>query len=253
MPKMTRAQLKVRMLRGLSGLTQEEFERAAGVEHVAHMEHGLRNPDAGQIARMCSSLNLTPENCEEMLRFYETRSAANAGRESVPVPEAPVVRDRTEWTIEAIVERWDARFAARRDRAAVCAADRERARRAWQDLSRLETVEDMAVVARVGRDFQTWAMVELLCGESLESSLAVGLAGLAVEIARRVKVSDGWRSRLLGFATLHLAKARHAAGETDAARRMVPEARNLWDAGLDPESRLDSRRFARLEAELAAG
>jgi transcriptional regulator with XRE-family HTH domain len=255
--KKTRAQLKVRMLRGISGLTQEELERAAGVEHIGHMEHGQRDPDAGQMARICSSLNLLPEDCEEMFRVYETRSAAYVARAGLPVPEAPVVRDRTVAMIEAILEEWEARMADRPDRAAACAADRERARRAWRELSGLETVEDMALVARVGLDYQTWAMVALLCDESLVSGIAARphgeTAGLAVEIARLVKGSDGWRRRLLGFATLHLAKARHAAGETDAARRMVPEARSLWDAGLDPETRLDPRRFARLEAELAAG
>jgi transcriptional regulator with XRE-family HTH domain len=252
------------MLRGLSGLTQEELERETGVENIAHIEHGLRDADAGQIARICSILNLTPDDCEEMLRFCETRSAANLMREVIPAPElapelAPEVRDRTAAAIEAILEEWEVRMAARPDRAALCAADRERARRAWRELSRLETVEDMSLVSRMGLDYQTWSMVELLCGESLVSGRAgtAGtpgeLAGLALEIARLVKVSDGWRSRLLGFATLHLAKAHHTAGDKETARRMAAEARNLWDEGLDPESRLDPGRFVRLEAELAAG
>jgi transcriptional regulator with XRE-family HTH domain len=251
----TRAQLKVRMLRALSGLSQEEFERETQVDNIAGMESGLRHPTAAQIARMCDSLNITPEGCETLFQDYEARAAkgggASAGVEPLRVPGgAP--------SIAAILEEAEARISqAGEERAATRTAEREQARGPWERLKALGSFDEMVLVARSAKELQTWAVVELICEESARAAASAesteharNLAELAVEIAGRIRASEGWRQRVRGFAMAHLANALKSAGNLDAARETMEEAERLWESGQDPEQILDPGRFLDLEASI---
>jgi transcriptional regulator with XRE-family HTH domain len=265
---LTRAQLKVRMLRALSGLSQEELERSAQVDNIAGMENGQRHPTAVQIARICETLQISPEDCETLLQDYEARvarhQAAKAGSGSAG-PEPPLVVSKGSVpSIAAMLEEAEERLGrAGEERAATRAAEREQARGPWERLQKLGSFDEMVLVARSSKELQTWAVVELICDESARMAGSAGSAGsgdrerarnlaeLAVEVAGRIRATDAWRQRVRGFAMAHLANALHAAGENDAARETMEEAERLWDSGQDPEQILDPGRFLDLEASIS--
>ncbi|MES1243480.1 MAG: helix-turn-helix transcriptional regulator [Acidobacteriota bacterium] len=256
---LTRAQLKVRMLRALSGQSQKEFEQATKVANVTGMENGQRHPTAAQIALMCESLGISTDDCETLLQDYEARvarhQAAKAGSGSAG-PEPPLVMPaNAQGTqgIASILEEAEARLGrAGEERAATRAAEREQAKGPWERLRRLESFDEMVLVARSSKELQTWAVVELICDESARmasagdresAGRARNLAELAVEVAGRIRATDAWRTRVRGFAMAHLANALHASGEGDLARETMEEAERLWEAGQDPEQILDPGRF----------
>jgi tetratricopeptide (TPR) repeat protein len=110
-------------------------------------------------------------------------------------------------------------------------------------------------VAKVSAAFQTWAMAERLCEESVTQASrdlerAAALARLAREVADRVPGPEGWRLRVRGFATAHAANALRVAGELKAADATMEEAKRLWHAGSDPDAVLDPGRLRDLEASL---
>jgi tetratricopeptide (TPR) repeat protein len=126
--------------------------------------------------------------------------------------------------------------------------------RLWKRLEPLSDGERLAVV-RFSPTFQTWALVERLCEESvvqasrdLERSAA--LARLAREVADRVPGPEEWRLRVQGFAAAHVANALRVAGKLKASDALMEEAKRLWHAGSDPEAVLDPGRLLDLEASL---
>lgn len=124
----------------------------------------------------------------------------------------------------------------------------------WKRLEPLSDGERLAVV-RFSPTFQTWALVERLCEESvvqasrdLERSAA--LARLAHEVADRVAGPEEWRLRVQGFAAAHVANALRVAGKLKASDARMEEAKRLWHAGSDPDAVLDPGRLLDLEASL---
>jgi hypothetical protein len=235
------------MLRALSGLPQEDFERSTQVENIGKLENGTRHPTAAEIARMCETLGITTEDCEILFQDYEARVAEYKASGAVG-PEPPAVSG-TLSEIGKLIEEAQARLErAGEERAAGRAGEREQARGPWERLRKLESFDEMVLVARSSKELQTWAVVELICNESArvapeDPERARNLAELAVEIAGRIRATEGWRTRVRGFSMAHLATALHAAGQSDAARETMEEAERLWDAGQDPEEILDPGRF----------
>jgi transcriptional regulator with XRE-family HTH domain len=257
---LTRGQLKTRVLRALSGLSQEDFERETQVENIAGIENGSRVTTASQVARMCPSAGLNPESCETLIQEYEALLAQSAHAEHrAPRPERRPSPEPA-MSIAGIIEAAEARISRHEEeRSARRAAERELARSSW-DRAKGLSFEDMALLARASREYQSWALVELICDESTQAGQQQGsaerardLAGLAVEIAGRVRASEGWCRRLRGFALAHLAKARHAAGDPGAARETFAEAERLWESGEDSDRVLGAGRFQGLKASLTAG
>lgn len=252
---LTRGQLKTRLLRALSGLSQDEFESETQVENIAGIENGPRQPTADQIARMCAAARLTPESCEELILNYEARVARTALQQSAAVsrrPERQPVQESAT-SIAGIIEEFEARISRHgEERRARRTAERELALDSWERAKGLG-FDDVALLARATREYRSWALVELICDESTEAGeRALDLAGLAVEIAGHVRGSAGWCRRLQGFALAHLASARHAAGDPGAARDTFAEAERLWKSGEDPDGILDAGRFSSLKASLKA-
>jgi transcriptional regulator with XRE-family HTH domain len=243
---LSRVQRKIRMIRILAGLSQEELERKAQVSNIAGLEGGSRKPTAAQMGRIAAAVDLTVEDCDEMLRDCDARMARN--REGAG-GERPVALGHRAALIMEVLAELDAR--SWRDISAIhregWAAERAHARDAWQRLRDL-TLEDTALVMRSSREFQGWAMVELICGESadavpVDAVRARDLARLAVEAIPRLRVIEGWRLRLHGFAMAHLAAALEAAGDREAAGPAFAEATRLWEAGWDPGGLLGAVRL----------
>jgi transcriptional regulator with XRE-family HTH domain len=136
--------------------------------------------------------------------------------------------------------------------------DRAEARESWERLRPLETLAEMSLVVRVAREFQSWAMVELLCEESIRAASkcvkrARMVAQVAVEVAQALRVPEGWQNSLRGYATSHLANAFRVGGNHEAADQAITEAKLLWEAGSDPDQLLDPGRLFDLEASLRRG
>lgn len=135
--------------------------------------------------------------------------------------------------------------------------DRERAEELWERLKEApeKTRED---VVRVAREFQRWALCERVCAESVTEASrdlqrSAALARLAQEIAERVPGPHGWRDRVRGYATAHVANILRVSGDLKGAEAAFVTAKHLWHAGSDPKAVLDPGRLPDLEASLRRG
>jgi transcriptional regulator with XRE-family HTH domain len=104
--------------------------------------------------------------------------------------------------------------------------------------------------------YRTWALCERVAAESIEAAAndageALKLAELALRIAELCPGSEAWRSRLQGYAGVHVANARRVGGTMPPAREAMVRAKKLWDAGAaaDP-GLLNEARVLWLEATL---
>ncbi|HKI03774.1 MAG TPA: hypothetical protein VKK31_17470 [Thermoanaerobaculia bacterium] len=131
---------------------------------------------------------------------------------------------------------------------------RERAEELWKRLKDLPE-ESRSAVVRIAGEFQSWALCERVCAESVTEASrkverAAGLARLAGEIAEEVRGPEGWRERLRGYAAAHAANVLRVSGDLRAADTAFERAKHLWRAGSDPASVLDPGRLPDLEASL---
>ncbi|MGH7484672.1 MAG: hypothetical protein ACREMY_03580, partial [bacterium] len=134
------------------------------------------------------------------------------------------------------------------------AEDRQEVAALWSSLSGLLEEQQLAVV-RLARQFQTWALVELVCEESVvkascDVKRSASLARLASEIAIWVEGPDGWCNRIQGFAIAHVSNSLRVSGELKAADATFEEALRLWDSGSDADGLLDPGRLLDLKASL---
>ncbi len=241
---LTRSQLKVRMLRAASGLSQDEFERQVQLDNIASIEHGIRQPSTAHLAQMAELMGLTPDDCEEMLRDYETRIARNAENpaNTEGEPGSRLALREADSSLESVIDGFGARRANPWVKSHAAKAEREEARKSWASLRKLASIEEMSLVVRVAREYQCWGIVEILCKESvrgvsthLEGDGSLDLAGLAVAAAEQIRAAEGWCQRVRGFAMFYLAAAQRRAGRTEEAEVTQAGAKRLWDAGWDPE------------------
>jgi lambda repressor-like predicted transcriptional regulator len=110
-------------------------------------------------------------------------------------------------------------------------------------------------VVKVARQFQTWALAERCCEESVDAASrdldeAVHWAEVAREIAREVQGPEGWRRAVRGWVEGHPANVLRVKGKLEEARAGMEEAKRLWQAGSDPDQVLDPGRLLDLEASL---
>lgn len=255
---LTRAQRVTRLVRAHSGLSQREFERETRVSKIGEIENGSRHPTLKQLDRMASILDLTLADCEEMLHDFEVRRERNLSMADRTGPQRLSGLWRSAPEIQEIVENYAARCEDRRDEATPSTRrilERAQALELWHRLEPLETLEDIALVVGMSREYQRWSLVERLCEESVraasqDSARALLLAQAALEVALLLRVREDWRRRLRGYALAHVANAHRVAEDFDSADSLFAEARVLWASGADPEALLDPGRLLELEASL---
>jgi len=131
---------------------------------------------------------------------------------------------------------------------------RWQAAESWALLAELPEDQQLAVV-RVAGEFQTWALAERVCEESVfqasrDAERSASLARLAQEIAEQVQGPESWRHRIRGYALGHVANSLRVPGELVAAEVTLVEAKRLWAASSDPAGALDPGRLLDLEASL---
>ena len=124
----------------------------------------------------------------------------------------------------------------------------------WERLRSFSPSERLVLVAG-GREYQSWALCELLCIESeraaaSDASRAVELAELTLRVAERVS-EDRWTLRLQGYAWAHLGNARRVASDLPGADTAFCRARELWQAGAKADPGwLSEAQVLSLEASL---
>jgi tetratricopeptide (TPR) repeat protein len=250
---MRRSNLLARLFRALSGRTQMAFGKRTGIHHVllAKYEGGLVDPSLDHLQRMGQlGAGLTVAAGELILDLADAlrqpRKRAGHGAE--------VFAGELTALVSGFYQRL-LRLPLPQD--APHAEDRLHAAESWAKLAKLSEGQQLAVV-RVAREFQTWALAERVCAESVfqasrDVHRAASLAQLAREIAEKVQGPEGWPNRINGYALGHVANSLRVTGELETADAVFEKALRLWHAGSDPAAVLDPGRLLDLEASLRRG
>jgi tetratricopeptide (TPR) repeat protein len=262
MPRSLRS-LIVSVLALWKGLSQKEIGAGAGLpeKRISYYLTKADLADDALFARLLRGVRGRPAEVRAVTACLESLAALEQDREMTPEEHDEVetgVLEGSRLLREVFSE------AARRSRALPPsdryprAGDLDAARWhagvLWKLLEPLAEDERLARV-RETRDFQSWALAERLCEESVVQASrkverAASLARLAQEIAARVRGPEGWRYRVQGFAAAHAANALRVAGELRQAEAVMEGAKRLWRSGSDPGQILDPGRLLDLEASL---
>ncbi len=250
---MRRENLKARLLRAVSGKTQEQLSEEIGDQPglIAQIEQGKVAARHDYLERLAASDGLTAADAEELLCLTETLRASRRRR-----------GQSVEDLLEGLAEDFRSQTRASYERLLTLplpvsdprAEDRVRAAELFGRLEGLTPKERLAVV-RLEEEFQTWALCERVCHASeREASRVVEHAsawgGLAVEIAALVRGPEGFSRRVQGYADGHGANIQRVLGELKPARVAFDEAKRLWLSGADPLGLLDPGRMLDLEGSL---
>ncbi len=248
---MKRENLLARLLRALSGKSQERIAQDLGIHPslVSQIETG-QPPTRDYLERLAQAAGITLAQGWEILSRYEAfvRSRRKGRSAEILLDDlAEGVRSNAEATYQRLL-------ALPLPATLPTASDRLRGDELWGRLTSLSEEARLAVV-EVAEDFQNWALCERICDESLEEASrdlerAAGLARLAREVAERVPGPEDWRNRVRGYAAAHVANVLRVAGELKVSDAALEDAERLWRAGSDPSSILDPGRLLSLEASL---
>lgn len=247
--RLTWKQRLARLFRALAGLTQSDFGERTGVDPILidRYEQGKAEPSPESLRRQAQGAGLTIQAGEEILRFADTlrrpRQRAGLGR-TLLFQELKTLESRVSERLLRLPPAANP----------PSAKDRRHTEALWAQLKDLPEDQQLAVV-RAGRDFQSWALAERCCDESVIQASrqlqgAASLARLAQEIADRLPGPEGWRNRIRGYAAAHSPNITRVAGDLVPARAGFEEAKRRWLAGSDPEGLLDPGRLLDLEASL---
>jgi tetratricopeptide (TPR) repeat protein/DNA-binding XRE family transcriptional regulator len=242
-----------RMLRALSGKSQEQFGKEVGIHPslIAQFELGTVLPSRDHLEGMAEAVALTVSSTEEALRFLDAlrrpRQRRGSGVEALLEGVSEGVRAEVDTAYRRLLT-LSLPFPLPLDE------DRRRAGELFERLEGLASEARTAVV-QVAEEYQSWALCERACEASVwEASRnverAAAWAHLAREIAARVRGPEDWCSRVQGYAAAHVANVLRVSGDLRLAEATLGEAKRLWQAGSDPAGVLDPGRLLDLEASL---
>lgn len=186
---MRRDHVIARLLRALSGKTQEQIGEDIGVHPslIAQFEQGKVLPGRDHLERLAKGTGLTLEEAEGIYRLYETLQRPRHRQGGSPES----LLDEMEGEVRAVMK------AAYRNLlglplppGAARAADPQRAAELFNELEELSQEERLAVVQSV-RECQTLGLLQRIC-VAVEAEAAEGREGaeawarVAEEIAARI-------------------------------------------------------------------
>jgi len=259
--------LTVFLLRSTQGYEQEDLAREAGMSQatVSLLERGLyrKPPSVADLDGICAALRLSRTTGRRTLAFI---ASLRTGAAALALPSLrrrlDAFASRASDDALELGRAAEALLAAELRAAgdgpgAVCPAV-EPHRLAAEQWARLAPYPDAVRRALVeeGREFQNAALCLRVCAESEEAAadsaaMAIELAELALLIARLATGERGWRARLEGGATAHLANALRVAGDLQVAKETFARALQLWgDGGTNEPGLLDPVKLLDLEASL---
>jgi transcriptional regulator with XRE-family HTH domain len=249
--------LAIFLARTLRGWTQTDLADASGLTNsmLSEFERGRRTPSKRSLDRITEAIGMPPESLNKLV------PALKAFRESVEVGVVKRVSQEDEGREKVEIMTDDLLRASlhlifkdkmpRRNFTPV-RSDREEAPELWNRLRGYDQ-EDRFLLVEEGKEYQDWALCELVCHESAKAARqdpprAVELAVLAVRIAERVPGKDAWRSRLQGYAWAHLGYARRANRDLLGAEEALLRAGLHWRAGAGaPPGLLDEARIRAID------
>lgn len=254
--------LIVVFLRFHARMTQAELGKAAGVEQalISRYESGQQPPPEEAVKRMARAVGIPWPLVMYLRRVYSAifRLSQRQGMMMV------------DFTVETLEELMDRMLVALAPYVAEMFSDlvlwqppeqmRLEAEKVWANLKDLPMGRRRRILELSVDTAKSWALAERLCEASLQivgsdPEDALGLADLALGIARQVEGEEAWRSRLQGYCWAHIAHARRAVKDLAGARVAVAHAWKLWDEGSFSDGGLLSvaRMFELLAEEGAPG
>ena len=250
---MRREHIMARLLRAVSGTSQEQFGKEAGIHPslVAQFELGTVVPSRDHLERMAEAVALTVSSTEEALRFLDSLRRSRKRRGSDVETLLATIAEGVRAEVDAAHRRL---LTLSLPEALPLVEDR---RRASELLGRLEGLppEARLAVVQVAEEYQSWALCERACEASVREASrnverAAAWAHFAREVAARVQGPEGWCRRVRGYAAAHVANVLRVSGNLELAETTLEEAKHLWQAGSDPAGILDPGRLLDLEASL---
>ncbi|HBL29250.1 MAG TPA: hypothetical protein DD490_20660 [Acidobacteria bacterium] len=213
---------------------------------------GKPAPSRAVLERVAATMGLPASHVDRARRFVlGTEMAAGHGSRA----EQEIDRFADEIGIE-----WGEMYRAkllRSERLAQALMDRMTAETLFPRLRAL-TPEERVALVQEKKPYQSWAVGELACHESIEAAArdadeALAWAALAVQIAGLAEGDPAFLLRNEGYARFHLGNAIRVKGQSlPAAEAEVLRAVALWEAGAagDPEKLLNEARVLGMQASL---
>ncbi|HEV7672167.1 MAG TPA: helix-turn-helix domain-containing protein [Thermoanaerobaculia bacterium] len=248
----------LRHLREEAGWTQTQLEEAAGLPPtaVSKMERGIRSLSRMETERLARIMGY-PDGWVD-----RTLAAADQLPRRQPPDDSPTALSEAEHrVVEGLALAASRRLAgAVRKKfgpvlqAARWQADRKAAGKVWKRLSRA-TKEDRIALVGGSSEFQTWAVCERLCFESIreaphDADQAHDLAELALTVAERSPGNETWRNVLIGFALAFVANSWRVLGDFQKANRTMQRSEELFNTKEGAFGPLDPTRVLALRAVL---
>lgn len=261
--------LTLTFLRWLKNWQQEDLAAASGVrlDSIQAIEQGRRRqPTLKTLGPLVAALGVdlsTVEAIVALVRRFRGRQGCHAVAEASGAMSATIV-DSLAWgdpktavarTIGDLLHQAidsGPRMTASVSRQTV----RARAAGLWALVGNLSGDSLRRLVDEIGT-FQTVEFCELLCDRSVaaagdSATEAIRLADLAVRVSHRVSGTDGFHSRITGYACVHLENGRRVAGDDiPSAAQAFEQSLGLWHAGAaDDGGLLNSARVLGLASAL---
>jgi transcriptional regulator with XRE-family HTH domain len=248
---MKRENLLARLLRALSGKSQEKIAEKLGIHSalVGQVENG-QPATRDYLEKLAQEAGITLAQGWEILSRYEAFVRSRRKGRS-----AEILFDELASEVHANAASTYRRLLSLPLPAILPAAsDRQRGEELWSRLASLSEEARLAVV-QVAEEYQHWALCERICQESEREASrdlkrAVGLAQLAREIAERVPGPKEWRNCLRGYSAAHSANVLRVSGNLTVSDCALEDALRLSRTGSDPGAVLDPGRLLDLEASL---
>jgi len=260
MPKTRPSSLGItlRFCRLARGWSEEELALAVGVKPVliSRYERGGKTLSRERLEELVAVMDVPPESVDLVLFALEPAVPAESPRSPVDLTQAElgIIRRAALALGLRVAEAVRARLTAniRREKAARA---REEAAALWKTLKGLPPRRRRTVIETEAR-YQTWAVAERLCAESVRAAanradLALELAALALRVAELAPGPETWRSRLQGYVWAFIANARRVQGDLPGAEEAFLRSDGFWEAGISADpGLLDASRLFDLKASL---
>ena len=265
--------LSLAVLRTGRGWSQADLARASGLpaSSISQYEGGKKLPELPSLMRMLSAMEYGFSDLDRARMYVLDSRLRRGSAEARPMAaeepwgysdplaqqiasltaEAGVAVSRLLEAISLLVRQYP-RAGDRGNTAGAAPPspeDRAQAVDLWRRLQSYPFPLQEALV-REAREFQNWALCELLCLESEKRAsnnvaLAVQLGKMATQIAELVPGEEQWRSRLRSHALAFLANALRVQGDLRGAEETFDRSDELWHAGAGCQIQLleESRRL----------
>ena len=246
------------ILRGLRGWTQQQLADAAHItrQTVGDYEQGVQELSARKFWHLTEVMGHSQAKVREVLAVVQT-PAPPRERWIGPVYFSPAEMLEIDALCGKASRLADSSFRQMISQARVLEAAAE-ARAEARDLWFALCVERrLRAAVREHPEYQTWALSELLCEESIRAASnkpdrALELAEAAVVAAELAPGTKKWRLRVQGQAHAHVGNAWRVIEAWEKAERAFRRYRECWELGKngDPLHLLNEGRVFGLEASL---